>query len=408
MNKPAPTAVDLFAGAGGFGLGFRMAGFQVPLAVEMDAWACATQRHNHPATRVLEADIRDFHGEPTVRELCPARPDVLIGGPPCQGFSVAGPAAKDPADPRNSLFRDFVRWVEVLRPKVFIMENVKGLLARRNAAGTSVATIIRESFAAVGYRVHDVWLLNAADYGVPQVRERVFFVGSPTCGEPLGPPPVTHRRTGAESGEEGELFQVRSLGAPPVPTLWDAISDLPELPAGGGAEEQPYAGEPQTEFQRWARHGSDRLFNHAPMSHSPRLVERFKHIGWGQSGADVPAEHGTQRRNGQGALSAKAYDQNNRRLRPDRPSHTIAASFYANFVHPYQHRNLTAREGARLQSFPDAYRFLGKKTVVSQKLLRREERTDEQFLCQYNQIGNAVPPLLARAIARHLAAAFDL
>ena len=136
------------------------------------------------------------------------------------------------------------------------------------------------------------------------------------------------------------------------------------------------------------------------MSHSRRLVERFKHIGWGQSISDVPEEHGARRRNGSGELSQGGYDQNNRRLRPDKPSHTIAASFYANFLHPYQHRNLTAREGARLQSFPDQYRFCGKKTVVSQKLLHREERFDEKHLCQYNQVGNAVPPHLARAVAQ--------
>src|SRR5205823_5208908 len=106
------------------------------------------------------------------------------------------------------------------------------------------------------------------------------------------------------------------------------------------------------------------------------------------SSSDVPEQHGARKRNGGGELSSKAYDQNNRRLHSSRPAHTIAASFYANFVHPFQHRNLTAREGARLQSFPDKYRFLGKKTVVSHRLLQREQRLDEKYLCQYNQIGN--------------------
>jgi DNA (cytosine-5)-methyltransferase 1 len=107
-------------------------------------------------------------------------------------------------------------------------------------------------------------------------------------------------------------------------------------------------------------------------------------------------------RNGNGKISRQAYDQNNRRLHPYKPSHTIAASFYANFVHPFQQRNITAREGARLQSFPDWYRFMGKKTTPSHKLLKREGRSDDVHLCQYNQIGNAVPPLLAKAIAIHL------
>src|SRR5207247_340969 len=150
---------------------------------------------------------------------------------------------------------------------------------------------------------------------------------------------------------------------PSAVTLWDAISDLPELAAGEGHEEQPYTCEPKTAFQRWARHSSTMLFNHVAMSHSRRLVERFKLIRWGESAADVPLEHGARPRNSDGTIFERSYDQNNRRLHPHRPSHTIAASFYANFLHPFQHRNLTAREGARIQSFPDAYRFCGKKTV---------------------------------------------
>jgi len=144
------------------------------------------------------------------------------------------------------------------------------------------------------------------------------------------------------------------------------------------------------------------LYNHVAMRHSKRLVERFKHIGWGESSSNVPKEHMPRTRSGNGKLSKQAYDQNNRRLHPYKPSHTIAASFYANFVHPFQHRNITAREGARIQSFPDWYRFMGKKTIVSHKLLQREGRIEEKHLCQYNQIGNAVPPLLAKAIAERV------
>jgi len=144
------------------------------------------------------------------------------------------------------------------------------------------------------------------------------------------------------------------------------------------------------------------LYNHVAMKHSQRLVERFKHVRWGESSSDVPEEHRARARNGNGKISDTMYDQNNRRLHPHKPSHTIAASFYANFIHPFQHRNLTAREGARIQSFPDWYRFMGKKTVPSHKLLQREGRLEEKHLCQYNQIGNAVPPLLAKAIAAHL------
>ena len=191
-------------------------------------------------------------------------------------------------------------------------------------------------------------------------------------------------------------------------TLWDAISDLPKLDAREGKEEQPYQVEPQNIYQTWIRDSSNTLYNHVAMEHSERIVERFRHINWGESSANVPKEHGARRRSGNGELSNKVYDQNNRRLNPYKPSHTIAASFYANFIHPFQHRNLTAREGARIQSFPDTYRFLGKKTVISHKLLHRENRFNEKFLCQYNQIGNAVPPLLAKAIALHLQKKLEL
>jgi DNA (cytosine-5)-methyltransferase 1 len=131
------------------------------------------------------------------------------------------------------------------------------------------------------------------------------------------------------------------------------------------------------------------------------MVERFASMSSGQSGSDV-AEHLRPKKRNSDEISDKIYDQNNRRMFADRPCHTIAASFYANFVHPFQNRNFTAREGARIQTFPDSYVFLGKPTVVSHKLLAREGRTDEKFLCQYSQIGNAVPPLLAKAIAENM------
>ena len=127
---------------------------------------------------------------------------------------------------------------------------------------------------------------------------------------------------------------------------------------------------------------------------------------WGQSGSDVPDHLKPYKRNSNGIISDKVYDQNNRRMHPDKPCHTIPASFYANFVHPYKDRNFTAREGARIQTFPDYYVFKGKPTVVSHKLLAREGRFDEKYLCQYNQIGNAVPPMLAKAVADNILSQF--
>ena len=396
---------DLFAGAGGFGLGFEQAGFEVSLSLEMDAWACDTLRQNHPDMTIIQTDIKDFINPQVIKAVSKNRPDIIIGGPPCQGFSLAGPAQKDLKDPRNTLFKDFARWIEVLEPKSFVMENVKGLLSRKNTEGERVIEIMKRTFADLGYFV-EIWTLNSAEYGVPQIRERIFIVGHQK-GVEIGKPPITHtfNKTNPNNGNF-TLFEEQDLR--PALTLWDAISDLPELFAGKGEEEQTYNSNPETSYQKFLRNSSERLYNHVAMQHSKRLVERFKHIKWGESSSDVPLEHSARKRNGNGDLSGKIYDQNNRRLHPQKPSHTIAASFYANFVHPYQHRNLTAREGARIQSFPDSYKFMGKKTVVSHKLLQRESRFEEKFLCQYNQIGNAVPPLLAKAVASHLKEKLDL
>ncbi len=387
--------VDLFAGAGGFGLGFELAGLKISASLELDSWACDTLKYNHPHLNVLEGDIRDFNSCETVKRVVGVKPDIIIGGPPCQGFSVAGPAQKDPKDPRNSLFINFAQWANFLEPKAVVMENVLGLLSRQNAEGKKVINIIKRVFSDLGYFM-EVWALNAAEYGVPQNRERLFIIGHHNERE-IGPPPPTHTldATKLQPSFESQFLE-------PALHLWDAISDLPVLEAGEGTEEQKYSVEAETKFQQWARNEGDNLFNHVAMEHSKRLVERFKLIRWGESSSDITGEFAARKRSGNGILSEIKYDQNNRRLYPYKPSHTIAAAFYANFLHPFQHRNLTAREGARVQSFPDSYRFLGKKTVVSQKLLQREARIDEKHLCQYNQIGNAVPPLLARAIALHL------
>ena len=395
--------IDLFAGAGGFGLGFQLAGYAVTCSVEIDKWATDTLRENNPGMKVIHNDITTFQSSEIIRQICSDSPDIIIGGPPCQGFSIAGPTPKDPKDPRNSLFQNFVFWVESLNPQMFVMENVKGILSRKNADGEKVIDIIQNAFEDLEYKT-DIWELNAAKYGVPQLRERVFIVGNRFGITKIEQLVKTH--FWASPNGEGAQSNINNSGdfdslLPAIP-VWNALSDLPELEAGDGEEEQLYTMEPQTDFQRWARANQEILFNHVAMKHTERLVERFKHIGSGQSVLDVPEEHGARKRSGNGVLSDVSYGSNNRRFDPGRPSYTIPASFYSSFIHPYQHRNITAREAARLQSFPDCYRFVGKRTIISQKLLERKGRHDEIHLSQYNQIGNAVPPLLAKAIAEHI------
>jgi len=394
--------IDLFAGAGGFGLGFQLAGYELSLSLEIDEWATNTLRINKPkGSIVIQDDIRKYQTKEQILEVCEGiLPDVIIGGPPCQGFSKAIPVhKKDPKDPRNTLFKDFSRWVQYLQPKMFIMENVKGILSRRNADKEKVIDIIKKTFSDLDYYT-EIWELNAAEYGVPQIRERVLIVGHRKDSE-IGAPPTTHKlfKNGKNSlPKKCDVHDNKTIAV----CVWDAISDLPILEAGEGEEIQLYTREPETYYQKWVRGTQQSLYNHVAMKHRDRMVERFKHIDWGQSVLDAPNEHQARKRNGNGEISGSAYNSNNRRLNPFNPSYTIPAHFYSSFIHPYQHRNVTAREAARLQSFPDFYVFMGKRTIVSHKLLERWNRNDENHLSQYNQIGNAVPPLLAKAIAAHI------
>jgi DNA (cytosine-5)-methyltransferase 1 len=249
----------------------------------------------------------------------------------------------------------------------------------------------------LGYHVYHS-ILSATDFGIPQIRRRLFVIASSDVLDyPF--PEATH------STESNLTNLFAKLNA--TPTLWDAISDLPEIFACQGEEEMEYTMKPKSELQKMLRQNSDRVYNHVAMRHSKRMVARFASMSCGDSVSDVPDHLKPIKRNGNGEFSEKLYDQNNRRMHADRPCHTIAASFYANFVHPFKDRNFTPREGARIQTFPDWYVFKGKPTVVSHKLLHREGRYEEKHLCQYNQIGNAVPPLLAKAVALNLITQFS-
>ncbi len=393
-NRSAMTVLDAFSGAGGFSLGFEMAGCRIVGAVEIDEWACETFQANHPDAHVLKADISRMSDGELRDSFIDRKPDIVIGGPPCQGFSIANRNAGDAKDPRNSLFKDFVRIGRLFQPRLMVMENVPNLLQTRTQEGIPVITIVTDLLRDLGYTTY--WkTLQAIDFGVPQIRTRLFVVASKVPLESPFPSP-SHRVTRIDTTRdmyEPELAE--------CPTLWDAISDLPALNAREGSEAMLYDCPPKNTYQVLLRNSGTTLWNHKAMNHTPRVVERFSHMKWGDSGNDVPDHLKPRARNSE-EVRAEAYDQNNRRMFPHRPCHTVPASFYANFVHPFQDRNFTAREGARIQSFPDTFRFLGKPTVVSHKLLAREGRTAEKHLCQYSQIGNAVPPLLAKAVAENL------
>ena len=396
-----PKVLDLFSGAGGFSLGFEMAGCEIVGAIEHDKWAAETFQYNHKDTKMLLGDIESFDDDYIKHAI--QTPDIIIGGPPCQGFSVCIKNAGDPRDPRNSLFIEYVRVARLYTPTVLVLENVPNIVKAITKSGKKVVSIIRDEFAKLGYHVYDT-ILTASDYGVPQMRQRFVMIASKQ--ELLAPfPKATHyvEDTDISANEENQFASKNGLMR--CPTLWEAISDLPEIDARQGAEVMKYTNASYNSYQDYCRKDSAKLHNHLAMKHTPRLIERFSKMTWGQSISDITDERLKQRkRNGNGAVSNSPYDQNNRRMHPNRICHTITATFYGNFVHPYKNRNFTAREGARIQSFPDNYVFLGKPTVVSKKLLLKEGRTGEAYLCQYSQIGNAVPPLMAKAVANNILA----
>jgi len=387
--------LDLFAGAGGFGLGFRLSGgFKVICSLEVDKWAVQTLKaNNSDKQKVIHDDIRLFDTPEKIKAACPEQPDIIIGGPPCQGFSHAG--LKDPKDPRNSLFRNFAQWVDVLKPKVFVMENVKGILTGKNENEEKVIDIIKAVFESIGYTIA-IWELNAANYGVPQSRERIFIVGNSVKTE-ITAPPITHYLP-----EEKKKLNGSAKGLQKAINVIKAIGDLPKLGAGEGVEKAILATKPKNDFQRQIRGKKSELYNHVTMAHTKRVVMRYEQILSGFELDEIPEELRVRKRNGNGEMSDVQYRSNYRHLKPQMISHTIPASFYSNFIHPNQPRNITSREAARIQSFPDDYIFKGKRTQISSKMLKQLGKEDENYLSQYNQIGNAVPPLLAKAVANRL------
>src|SRR3989338_5930623 len=258
MKENRLKVVDLFAGAGGFSLGFELAGFDVSGALEIDKWAGETFQLNHPNAKVLIKDITQLSDSELENTF--ESPDIVLGGPPCQGFSVCVKNAGDPKNPRNSLFMEFIRAVRVLSPKIVIMENVPNLIEARTIQGDLVIDLIVSELTELGYAVK-YQIIEAVKYGVPQIRKRLFVIGSRIPLETYFPKP-TH-----------ESNRV---------SLWDAISDLPELNAAEGSEIMDYKNEPLNSYQALMRVRSKKLHNHVAMKHSKRMVKRFQSMQWGE------------------------------------------------------------------------------------------------------------------------------
>ncbi|MFH1694416.1 MAG: DNA cytosine methyltransferase [Patescibacteria group bacterium] len=325
-DKTKPIVVDLFCGAGGLSKGFEQAGFKVLLGIDNIPLFTETFRQNHLNSEVMSGDIRKISVPDIQKKIGRKRVDVVVGGPPCQGFSMAG--KRDPSDPRNSLFMEFIRIVDGLAPKYFVMENVRGLLSMTTKNGEMVKDIIQEEFRKIGYYVESNVLL-AANYGVPQKRRRIVFIGTKMKKNITFPEP-THSNT-----------PFKTIGGKEI-KKWVSVKEVLL---------------PRKEVD-------------ASFFHSQAMIDGFR----------KRKEHNKKAGKGFGWQI----------LRMDEPSFTISARYYkdgGDALVMYDEktvRMLTPRECARIQGFPDDFEFCGSKRDV------------------YTQIGNAVPPPLARAIAKEI------
>lgn len=370
------TAVDLFAGAGGLSEGLQASGVDVVAAVELHPHAGLTHAFNHPGTDVLVGDINDLNTE-TLESVLVAksvpRADLVVGGPPCQGFSTAG--QKNSLDPRNRLFEQYLRVVKYLRPRALVMENVPGFKTMHGGRIYEEAT---SGLRDLGYEYRDT-ILDAADFGVPQRRRRfVLIAWLPEEMTGIDWPAQTHQL--GEGEEPLGLFDV-SMQRPYV-TSGEALADLNFI--APGFEGFRFPNEAECDYQNERRKNAEFLFNHLTTKHRAKAAQMLSYIPEGGNIRSVPEE----------IRSAKRTMV---RLHRSRISNTVV-SLPDDLIHYSEDRILSVRETARLQSFDDDYVFLGKRTSCN-----TQRRSD----CpQYTQVGNAVPPLLAKAIGKSLMAAF--
>lgn len=375
MSKP--VVVDYFSGPGGLAEGFSQAGFETLMGIDFDENSAETFKKNHPEAKYIRADISELDPKDVLDELDYGENeiDVIVGGPPCQGFSIAGDREQD--DERNELFKDYARHVESLNPKFVLMENVPGMLSMETSEGEPVIEEIREHFSDIGYRT-EYQVLKASNFGVPQNRERVFVLGTRLDDGNIGFPGRTH----IVDGDDQKLTEVDSDMKRAV-TVGDALSDLTSLKAGEKSSD--YGAKPKNDYQRMMRENmssSSEVKNHDAVNHRDHIVKRFEHIPQGGDMTDAPEEH----------QPSKVYSSRNRRLKEDHPSYTVTSHVLDELIHPWDDRAITVREAARLQSFPDDYVFTGERNVF--------HGSDETS--QYEQVGNAVPVLLAKSIAERI------
>lgn len=343
--------IDIFSGAGGLSLGASMAGIKVKYAIEVNPHAAKSYEYNHKGSKVLCGDICKIRSKDFLKKS--EKVFIIMGGPPCQGFSMANTMSRNMENPNNLLFKEFVRLVSEVEPEWFVLENVWGMTKMDDGQTIELIKHSFETINPIGYTVK--WkILWADDYGVPQRRMRMFMVGN---------------RLGINF-EFPEPFSTKV-------TVEDAIGDLPVLKNGDMIDSLPYSKnyEGSSQYAQLMRKGSEESKQNFVSRNNELVIERYKHIGQGQNWRAIPEELMQNY-----ADKTRCHSGIYKRLRADRPSVVITNYRKSMLIHPYQDRGLSVREAARLQSFPDTFIFQGPHWSIQQ------------------QIGNAVPPLLAKAV----------
>jgi DNA (cytosine-5)-methyltransferase 1 len=355
--RPRPLAIDLFAGAGGMSLGFLHAGFVIIQAVEADQRVATTYRHNLTNVDLVEENIQKVDPKAQLRKLGLRAGDltILIGGPPCQGFSESNRRTRTTENPLNHLYREFLRFLDVIQPAWFVLENVAGL---RTVGGGELLQAILKGANACGY-VADWRELNSAEFGIPQLRRRVFVIGN-RLGIPIPFPERTH-------GTKGENYI----------TVWQAISDLPQLKNGASSDRLPYQSDVKLSvYQKMMRSCSSVVQGNFVTRNAEYVIRRYGYIKPGQNWEAIPQNLLSNYKDCSRCHTGIYY-----RLKRNEPSKVIGNFRKNMLIHPTQDRGLSVREAARLQSFPDSYEFVG------------------SIGFQQQQVADAVPPVLARAVA---------
>lgn len=368
------SVIDLFCGTGALshGLTKQNDAYRTVAGIDLDPIAVQTAAANHSSAHIFCENIESVTPEMMAEQSNINRIDLIVGGPPCQGFSSLRPSrGQDLTDPRNGLYKQFIKYVGVLRPTVFLMENVVGLV---NAGNGKLLKDILKGFKAIGYSVE--WrILNAANFGVPQKRERFFLIGTKQAAlgtRKISFPNPTHMFNGRVIGTKHKSnFGVNPSTGEAAISVWDAISDLPRL--ASGEKSSSYGTKPLNNYQRARRCNASNIVTlHEAANHSEKMLEIIRHSG--ASIAAIPK-----------GLITSGYSSCYSRLDGDLPSTTITVKFTSpassKCIHPKDDRSITPREAARIQGFDDNYIFCGSKTDIA------------------SQIGNAVPPLFGGAFA---------